>query len=1270
DTSVSTLADNGDGTYTYTDESGATQNIDTNASANPYDNTTSGLTATNVQQAIDEINAAAGTVALVDNGDGTYDFTNAAGVTTTISDTSVSTLTDNGDGTYTYTDESGTVQNIDTNASSNPYDNTTSGLTATNVQQAIDEINAAAGTVALVDNGDGTYDFTNAAGVTTTISDTSVSTLADNGDGTYTYTDESGAVQNIDTNASSNPYDNSTSGLTATNVQQAIDEINAAAGTVALVDNGDGTYDFTNAEGVTTTISDTSVSTLADNGDGTYTYTDESGATQNIDTNASANPYDNTTSGLTATNVQQAIDEINAAAGTVALVDNGDGTYDFTNAAGVTTTISDTSVSTLADNGDGTYTYTDEAGNASTINTNGIAISNLVAGNRIATLTEADGTISEINETITSIVDNNDGNVTLVNEAGASVTIAKSDITANPDGTYTFTNNDGSDVTIDTNGLVISNLVAGNRIATITEADGTTADINETITSIIDNNDGTVTFTREDNSTQTISKSQITDNGDSTFTFDNGNGSPVVFVGTDDQVASEVDFTPSGNTASTTVQAAIEELQGDINGLDGTDDQDLGIGSGGVANESVEVTITDGSSALVDIRDADSSITNELSQVGAGTPAVTGATASNTGETYVDTTSGQLYVWDGSAWQQVGGSAAPDADPDPTNELSDIAITGTTLELTNAAAGATGVDLNNTFATDTELANAIAASEAADLDKDATNELQNLGEVLADGNDGAGLAITNIADPTNPQDAATKAYVDSISDDDVSIANTVSGNRIATISEPGITDVDINETITTLGDANSDGIFDFESENGTITSFDGTDDQTAAQVSLTPAGNITSTDVQSALEELDANSSDNQDLNLTGDNLTLSNDPTATPIDLSDYRETVTGTNDITVTDDGNGNYTVDYVDGDKSDSNEITTVTDNLDGTTTILDVNGGTVTVDNDGIDNVDDADNDPLNEIQDASQVSFDDATAGLGATDTQAAIVALAASNAADNDTDATNEYNTGSAITGGNLEITDGGGTESVNLISTDANNNIAVGSDGALYLNVASVTISETITSLADNGNGSFTYTNEAGSPVTFQASTITNNGDGTSTIALADGGSITVDNDGVDNVDDADNVVGNEYNTGISFDGTDLTITDGGGDQTIDITGVNTDTQDLSIDATGKIISLVDGGSVTINADDADADPNNEIQDLSISGNTLSLSGDATTVDLSPFVNNDTNELQTLSQSGTDVTLSDGGGTISVADNDNSVTNEVNTAFTVAAGNLNITDS
>ncbi|TXK01098.1 hypothetical protein FQ017_00905, partial [Flagellimonas pelagia] len=70
---------------------------------------------------------------------------------------------------------------------------------------------------------------------------------------------------------------------------------------------------------------------------------------------------------------------------------------------------------------------------------------------------------------------------------------------------------------------------------------------------------------------------------------------------------------------------------------------------------------------------------------------------------------------------------------------------------------------------------------------------------------------------------------------------------------------------------------------------------------------------------------DSQDLSLSGDDLSLSGDPTATPIDLSGYTETVAGANDITVTDDGNGNYTVDYVDGDKSSTNELSDLS--LDG-------------------------------------------------------------------------------------------------------------------------------------------------------------------------------------------------------------------------------------------------------------------------------------------------------------------------------------------------------
>ncbi len=52
--------------------------------------------------------------------------------------------------------------------------------------------------------------------------------------------------------------------------------------------------------------------------------------------------------------------------------------------------------------------------------------------------------------------------------------------------------------------------------------------------------------------------------------------------------------------------------------------------------------------------------------------------------------------------------------------------------------------------------------EDADADADASNEIQNLAEVLQKGNDGVATQIKNIADPTDDQDAATKKYVDQL----------------------------------------------------------------------------------------------------------------------------------------------------------------------------------------------------------------------------------------------------------------------------------------------------------------------------------------------------------------------------------------------------------------------------------------------------------------------------------------------------------------------------
>jgi len=72
----------------------------------------------------------------------------------------------------------------------------------------------------------------------------------------------------------------------------------------------------------------------------------------------------------------------------------------------------------------------------------------------------------------------------------------------------------------------------------------------------------------------------------------------------------------------------------------------------------------------------------------------------------------------------------------------------------------------------------------------------------------------------------------------------------------------------------------------------------------------------------------------------------------------------------------------------------------------------------------------------------------------------------------------------------------------------------------------------------------------------------------------------------------------------------------------------------------------------DADADPNNEIQDLSLSGNTLSLSGDASTVDLSGYLDD-----QTVSLTGAGITAISGtypNFTITSTEVDGSTTNEI----------------
>jgi len=229
---------------------------------------------------------------------------------------------------------------------------------------------------------------------------------------------------------------------------------------------------------------------------------------------------------------------------------------------------------------------------------------------------------------------------------------------------------------------------------------------------------------------------------------------------------------------------------------------------------------------------------------------------------------------------------------------------------------------------------------------------------------------------------------------------------------------------------------------------------------------------------------------------------------------------------------------------------------------------------------------------------------------------------------------------------------------------------------ITTVTFTGTTLSISDAG-GSKTV-NLASLLDNTDAQTLSISGN---TLSIGNGNSVTLPTGGTSN----DNDSTNEYNTQVQFTGSTLTITDGGGAKSANLSALldNTDSQALSI--SGNTLSISGGNSVTLPAGGGvnnDNDSTNEIQSLSRSSDTLfisqsnyivlptgavntddqnlNLSGDTlyiedgTPVVLSKYLNTDG---QSLSLSGNNLSIS-GGNSVTLpsggSSNDNDSTNEI----------------
>ena len=634
-------------------------------------------------------------------------------------------------------------------------------------------------------------------------------------------------------------------------------------------------------------------------------------------------------------------------------------------------------------------------------------------------------------------------------------------------------------------------------------------------------------------------------------------------------------------------------------------------------------------------------------------------------------------------------TALNDADADPTNEIQDLSIAGNTLSLSGDASP---VDLSG-YLDNTDVQDLSLTGNTLNLTNDGSSvdlsgyldntDNQNLTNVLGQGNTAGGASITNVADPTNAQDVATKNYVDtqSVNDADADPTNeiqdlSIAGNTLSLSGDASPVDLSSYLDDTDAQDLSLTGNTLSLTNDGTSVDLSGyldnTDSQnlnnvlgqgnTAGGASITNVADPTNAQDVATKNYVDSQSS--QDLSIAGNTLSLSGD--ASPVDLSGYLDNTDNQNLTNVLGQGNtaGGASItnvadptnaqdvatkNYVDSQSSQDLSIAGNTLSLSGDATPVDLSGylddtdaqdlslagNTLSLTNDGtsvdlsgyLDNTD---------SQNLSNVLGQGNTAG-GSSITNVADPTNAQDVATKNYVDSQSSQDL--SIAGNTLSLS--GDASPVDLSgyldNTDNQNLTNVLGQG----NTAG---GASITNVADPTNAQDVATKNYVDSQSSQDLSIAGN-----TLSLS-GDATPVDLSGyLDDTDAQD----------LSLAGNTLSLTNDG--TSVDLSGYldNTDSQNLS-NVLGQG-NTAGGSSITNVADptnaqdvatknyvdtqsvnDADADPTNEIQDLSIAGNTLSLSGDASPVDLSGYL--DDTDAQDLSLAGNTLSLTNDGTSVDLS--------------------------